>query len=90
MARLIPGPRARAFARVARTEVDLERAQAVIVIDADGAAVLIATNELDRSAMTNSLVDLVFDQGQIEPMAVVPAQRQPHHFTRDNRGPDLH
>lgn len=88
MAGLIPGRRARAFARAARSAVDLEHAQAVIVLDADGAAVLLATPDLDTGVLTDALIDLVFAKGTVRPDAATP-RRGPHPYTRDRTAPDL-
>lgn len=76
----LTGARRRSFEDALREETDLNTAQAVIVVAADGALTLLAAAGLDRARMAESLVVLAFEQqtqvGVAGPVAQRPAR--PH------------
>lgn len=72
------GARRRSFKEALRGEADLNTAQAVIVVAADGSLTLLVGAALDRELLAESLVALAFDQQTRAGAVGLPSQRPEH------------
>lgn len=70
----LTGAHRRPFEAAMREETDLDTAQAVIVVAADGSLTLLTAAGLDRAQLAESLVGLAFEQ-QTRTVAALPTQR---------------
>lgn len=74
----LTGTRRRSFEEALREETDLNTAQAVVVVAADGSLTLLTAAGLDRAQMAEQLVALAFDQQARVGAAGLPTQRPSH------------
>lgn len=63
--------RARSLGRAVRAHTDIDRAQAVVVVRADGSLTLVCADEMDRAVLAQALVELAF--AQLDEITVPPA-----------------